>query len=69
MTPLEAELIGTLKSAAHDLREASGDIAVWGGYICEYFQQKWGLRIDVERYEKAAAVIESRIIEIEGEEH
>jgi hypothetical protein len=35
------------------LVEASEDIAGWGAYAEDYFQEKWGLKKTVEKYRKA----------------
>ena len=52
-----SELNGLLCAAAEQLEEAAEDIASWGAYASDYFQEKHDLHGDVVKYKTYAALI------------
>lgn len=47
-------LRAALRIAAAELAEAAEDVQSWGDYAAAYFQDKHGLRANVEQYEQSA---------------
>lgn len=46
-----------LSAAVEALEEAREDVASWGAYASDYFQQKWNLQGDLDRIDATLAEI------------
>ena len=55
---LEARLDALKKDFAGCMRTTAEDIEDWGAYASPYFQEKHGLKTEVERYRSKAAALE-----------
>lgn len=51
----EAELKAARSTIVRLAEDAAADIQDWGAYASAYFQEKWDLQGDVDRYKRAAA--------------
>lgn len=54
-----------LQAAAEWLEEASYDIADWGAYAQDYFQQKHSLEADMRKYQHRAAYLRERLEKVD----
>jgi hypothetical protein len=50
-------LNGLLCAVAEQLEEAADDVADWGCYASEYFQEKHDLKADIDKYKTYAALV------------